>query len=186
MKVRTLFATALLSAAVAIPAHAQSPMSRLSVEPYVGYGFFGSLPETNAELEADVALGARAAYQLSPQFALFGNYQRSTPTITGGVAGLQVEGGDINVDHWSAGAEFSYVPRGGAEGMLPILFEAGVGQVRYEGGENDIAANLGIGSALQLSPNFAIRYGVNDYISNFQDNGITNQVFVRAGAELRF
>lgn len=187
MKARSLFATALLSAAAALPASAQSPLSKLSVEPYVAYGFFGGLPETDAELEADVALGARAAYQFSPQFALFGNYQRATPSVTGNLpGGFALDQGEINVDHWSAGVEFSYVPRGGAEGMLPILLEAGVGQARYEGGQNDLAANLGIGSSLQLSRNFAIRYGANDYISNFGDEGIVNQVFVRAGAELRF
>jgi hypothetical protein len=187
MKKHLLFATALLSAALAVPAAAQVGEGRLSVEPYVGYGFFGSLPGTDASLEADLALGARAGYQLSPQFAVFGNYQRSTPTVTGTLPlGFQQNQGQMDVDHWSAGVEFSYIPRGGAEGMLPILLEAGLGQVRYEGGENDLAANLGIASALQLSRNFAIRYGANDYISNFRDEGITNQVFVRVGGELRF
>ena len=186
MKKYTLFAAVLLSAAAVAPATAQVGEGRLSVEPYVGYGFFGSLPGTDATLEPDIALGARAGYQLSPQFALFGNYQRSTPTVTGNVAGIRIEAGETNVDHWSAGVEFSYIPRGGAEGMLPILLEAGLGQVRYEGGESDLAANIGIASALQLGRNFAIRYGANDYISNFRDEGITNQVFVRVGGELRF
>ena len=186
MKKYTLFAAVLLSAAAAAPATAQVGEGRLSVEPYVGYGFFGSLPENGGELEADVALGARAAYQLSPQFAVFGNYQRSTPSVNSPLPTPILNEAEINVDHWSAGVEFSYVPRGGAEGMLPILLEAGLGQVRYEGGESDLAANIGVGSALQLGRNFAIRYGVNDYISNFRDEGITNQVFVRVGGELRF
>lgn len=188
MKTRAWLATALLSAALAAPAMAQAPLTRFSVEPYVGYGFFGGLPDTDADLEADVALGARAAYQLSPQWAVFGNYQRSTPDVTGTLpGGFEIDGGEINVDHWSAGVEFAYVPRGGAEGMLPILLEAGLGQARYQGGQNDLAANLGIGSALQLSRNLAIRYGANDYISNFgEDQGIVNQVFVKAGVELSF
>jgi hypothetical protein len=154
-------------------AHAQLG-GRLSVEPYVAYGFFGDLPETSTTLEADVAFGAKVGYQLSPQFTAFVNGQRATP-----------EGINGNVDHWSAGVEFAYVPRGGAEGMLPILLEAGLGQARYENGPSDFAANIGIASALQLSDNLGIRYGVNDYISNFNDgNGIVNQIFVRVGAEL--
>jgi hypothetical protein len=91
------------------------------------------------------------------------------------------------VDHWSTGIEFSYVPRGGAEGMLPILLEAGIGQARYDGMHNDLAVNLGIASALQLTPIFGIRYGVNDYISNYRNgDGIVHQIFARVGAEITF
>lgn len=101
-------------------------------------------------------------------------------------------GGNSTVDHFSAGIEFDYAPRGGAEGLIPVLLEAGVGQVRYQQGgifgssRSDLAANIGIGSAFRFTPNFGIRYGVNDYISNYRDEGITNQVFARIGAELRF
>lgn len=166
-------AAAFSAALFAGEAHAQLG-GKLSVEPYVAYGFFGDLPENAGTIEADVAFGAKASYQLSPQWSAFVNGQRATP-----------DGSEGNVDHWSAGVEFSYIPRGGAEGMLPILLEAGLGQARYENGPSDFAANLGIGSALQLSPNFGIRYGVNDYISNFNDgDGIVNQIFVRVGAEL--
>ena len=155
------------------PAAAQTG-GRVTVQPYAGYGFFGDLPDTNFTLESDLSLGARVGYAFSPQWALFANAQRSTPS-------------DVNVDHWSAGVEFSYVPRGGAEGMLPILLEAGLGQARYENGPSDFAVNLGIASALQLTPNFAIRYGANDYISNYDgDRGVVNQIFVQVGAELRF
>jgi hypothetical protein len=182
---RTAVATAVLLGCAAVgAASAQGgPMQRISVEPYVGYGFFGSLPDTNAELEGAVALGARAAYQLAPQWAVFGNFQRSNPEITGTGLGNR----SIDVDHWAGGIEFSYVPRGGAEGMLPIVLEAGLGQARYEGLDNDLAVKLGISSALQLSPRLAVRYGLDDYISNFQDDrGVVNQFFARVGAELRF
>lgn len=187
MRMRTTLALAVLSAALAAPASAQMG-GRVSVEPYVGYEFFGDLPETNTTLEADVAFGARAAYQFSPQWALYGNWQRSTPEVTGTALPLDfdVEGGSITVDHWSAGIEFSYVPRGGAEGMLPVLLEAGLGQTRYAGGESDLAVNLGLASALQLSPRFAIRYGANDFVSNFRGDGITNHISVRVGAEITF
>src|SRR5690606_25621608 len=96
-------------------------------------------------------------------------------------------GGDAstNLDHWSAGVEFSYVPRGGAEGMLPVLLEAGLGQTRYEGG-SDFAANIGIASRLQLTPMVAVRYGANDYISNYNGEGVVNHVYVHVGAELTF
>src|SRR5690606_7912815 len=164
---------ALAAAMFAGEAHAQLG-GRLSVEPYVAYGFFGDLPDTNVTIEADLALGAKVGYQLSPQWTAFVNGQRATP-----------DGGGGNIDHWSAGVEFAYVPRGGAEGMLPILLEAGLGQARYENGPSDFAANIGLASALQLSRNFGIRYGVNDYISNFNNgDGIVNQIFVRVGAEL--
>lgn len=183
---RTMLSLTLLSAVLATPAAAQMG-GRISVEPYVGYEFFGELPETNTTLEADIAYGGRAAFQFSPQWALFGHFQRSTPQVTGSPLGLiRVENGETTVDHWSGGVEFSYVPRGGAEGMLPVLLEAGLGQTRYEGGESDLAVNIGIGSALQLSPAFAIRYGANDFISNFRDQGIANHISVRVGAELTF
>lgn len=182
------FALAILVAVIAPPAEAQIG-PRFSVQPYVGYGFYGTLPGGGRRLEAAVAYGGRAAFQISEQFALFGNFQRSQPKL-----GPLTEA-KATVDHWSTGVEFSFVPRGGAEGMLPILLEAGLGQTRYdwagsltsfEAGESDFAVNLGIASALELSPNFAIRYGVNDYLSNYAERGITNQVFVQVGAELKF
>jgi hypothetical protein len=177
------FSLALGLIVAASPADAQFG-GRVSVEPFVGYGFFGELADTETELEADIAFGGRVAYELAPQWGVFGTFQRSTPTFEG-AGGL---GGEVNVDHWSGGVEFSYVPRGGAEGMLPILLEAGLGQARYEGGGSDLAVNIGIASALRLSDNLAIRYGANDYISNYgeADLGVINQIFVRVGAELSF
>lgn len=177
---------ALLGGGLASPLSAQMG-GRLTAEPFVGYGFFGSLPDNGPRLEADIALGGRVGFALAPQWAVFGTFQRATPEITHAQLGGFRIGEELNVDHWSAGIEFSYVPRGGAEGMLPILMEAGLGQARYEGGTSDLAVNLGLASALQLSPNFAIRYGANDYISNYRGgDGIVNQIFVRVGAELRF
>jgi hypothetical protein len=179
---RTFALLAILLAAAALPASAQMG-GRLSVQPYVGYGFFGTLPVGGPELKESVAYGGRASFKLSDQFGVFGNFQRSQPEEVGTL------GAKMNVDHWSSGIEFSYIPRGGAEGMLPIILEAGLGQVRYEdtgifgGNTTDLAANLGIASALELSPNFAIRYGANDYISNFNGGGLTNQIFVQVGAE---
>ena len=179
---RTLALLALLLAAAALPASAQMA-GRLSLQPYVGYGFFGTLPVNGPELKESVTYGGRASFGLSEQFGVFGNFQRSQPNEAGTLADK------VNVDHWSAGVEFSYVPRGGAQGMLPIILEAGMGQVRYGGGgifgadNTDLLANLGIASALELSPNFAIRYGANDYISNYNGRGLTNQVFVQVGAE---
>jgi hypothetical protein len=185
MKRLIVVAVAALTA-LATPLEAQLG-GRLSAEPYVAYGFFGGLPATNATLEADVALGARVGYRMADQWALFGNFQRATPGVTGGTGGLRIDRGSTTVDHWSAGVEFSYVPRGGAEGMLPILLEAGLGQARYAGGSSDLAANLGIGSALQLSRMLSVRYGANDYISNYRGgDGVVHQIFVRVGAELTF
>ncbi len=181
---RSLLVAIILSAAVVAPALGQEATPRLTVEPYIGYGFFGT-PSNGPQIEADVAYGGRAAYHLSSQWAVFGNYQRSTPEVQGGPLGLGT--GDRNIDHWTAGVEFSFIPRGGAEGMLPILLEAGLGQVRYDWGVNDLAAKLGISSALRLTPNFGVRYGADTYLSNYRgDQGVTNQIFVRAGAELRF
>ena len=182
---RTHLLIALIAVGSAIPAGAQVG-PRLAVQPYVGYGFYGTLPDGGARLEAAVAYGGRAAYQLSDQFALFGNFQRSQPKVEG------FTDGNATVDHWSTGVEFSYVPRGGAEGMLPILMEVGAGQTRYDwetllgSKDSDFAVNLGIGSALELTRNFAIRYGANDYISNYAERGITNQIFVQVGGEVRF
>ena len=174
---------ALAAAVLALPAAAQAGQPRISVMPYVGYGFYGALPDGGPELGADVSYGGRAAYQLSPQWAVFGNFQRSTPDVNGGA--------DATVDHWSAGVEFSYFPRQGAEGILPLMIEAGIGQARYDFPSgtkvNDLAGNIGVSSALVLSRSLAVRWGVNDYISNFDgDRGITNQIFAQVGAELSF
>ena len=183
---RTLALLALLAAAAATPAAAQLG-GGLSVTPYVGYGFYGTLPDGGPRLPEAVAYGGRAAFQLSEQFALFGNFQRSQPNVEGIATDRKA-----TVDHWSAGFEFSYVPRGGAEGMLPVLLEAGLGQARYDFDDvfgtksSDLAANVGVASALRLSRNFAIRYGANDYISNYEEQGVVNQVFVNVGAELSF
>jgi hypothetical protein len=179
---RTLFALTLFTAVAAAPLSAQAG-GRITVEPFVGYGFFGGLPG-GGELDAALTYGARGGFQLAPQWAAFGTFQRSNPEAAG-VLGIGSR--EVTVDHWSTGIEFSYVPRGGAEGMLPILMEAGIGQARYDTGTADLAVNIGIASALQLTPNLAIRYGANDYISNYRGgDGIVNQIFVRVGAELRF
>lgn len=180
-------AVIVLIIAAPVPASAQTG-GAIGLEPFIGYGFFGQLPEGGPTLEEAVAYGGRAFYQVSPQFGVFGTYQRSEPEVT------DLLSPETTVDHWSAGVEFSYVPRGGAEGMLPIILEAGLGQVRYEfegisseaARSSDLAVNLGISSALRFSRNFSIRYGANDYISNYEDRGIANHVFVRVGAELRF
>jgi hypothetical protein len=179
-------AVAATAAFLAGPAAAQGGTGgRLSVAPYVGYGFFGTLPD-GPRLEGAVAYGGRLAYQVAPQWALFASGQRSNPEVRGS--------GDAVVDHWSAGVEFSYAPRGGAEGILPVTIEAGLGEARQEfrgllsnRQVNDLAVNLGIGSALELSPRLAIRYGANGYIFNFDgDRGVATQVFARLGAELSF
>ena len=143
----------------------------------------------NAEcpLQGSLAPDRGGHRALSPQWAVFGNFQRTTPQVTGSPgAGIEVDQGEINLDHWSAGVEFSYVPRGGAEGMLPLLLEAGLGQTRYEGGPNEFAANIGVASTLQLTPMFGIRYGANDYISSFEDEGVVNHIYVHVGGEVTF
>lgn len=187
---RILFALTAVSAVAVAPLAAQQAPTRFAVEPYGGYGFYGDLPDTNTRLDPAIAYGARAAFQLAPQWSVFGNFQRSSPERITGLGGVEANAGTVDVDHWAAGVEFSYVPRGGAEGMLPLVLEAGLGQARYSGfaggGEDDLAVKLGISSALQLSRNLAIRYGADDYISNFRDNGVVNQIFVRVGAELSF
>jgi hypothetical protein len=187
-----LFAIPAAAVLLAAPLAAQqSPAPRFAVEPYVGYGFFGDLPGSTARLEPAIALGGRAAFQLAPQWAAFGNFQRAQPELRRVTAGVETGHGDVTVDQWAAGVEFSYVPRGGAVGMLPLVLEAGFGQTRYDriagSPEQDLAVKLGISSALRLSPNLAIRYGADDYISNFRgDQGVVNQFTVRIGAELAF
>lgn len=184
MKNRILGGCALLAALIATPAIAQLGGGRFSIEPYIAYGFFGDLPESAITLEAAPGFGARAAYSLADQWSVFANFQRSVPPMT--LDGTDDDVGEINVDHWSAGAEFSYIPRGGAEGMIPIFLEAGLGQARYEGGPANFAVNLGIASGLQFTRSFGVRYAVNDYISNYDGDGLVNQVFVTLGAELFF
>jgi hypothetical protein len=192
MMKRILAFSAVLGLAAATPVLAQTA-GGISVEPHVGYGFFGTLPDGGPRIEPAVAYGGRVAYQFADQFAVFGTAQQANTTVDNkvDVGGIRLPAGthDARVQHWSAGVEFSFVPRGGAERMLPILMEAGLGQARYRWAgetESDFAVNLGIGSALQLSRNFSIRYGANDYISNFAERGVANQIFVRVGGELTF
>jgi hypothetical protein len=173
---------------IASPLNAQLFGPRLTVEPYIGYGFFGGLPD-DTRLEGGVAYGGRVAYQFGEQWSLFGNFQRShveQQLLSGGAFTFQA---DRVVDHWASGVEFSYVPRGGAEGMMPLILEAGLGQARYDWGADpaNLAVKLGISSAIQFSPNLGVRYGVDDYISNYRgDRGVVHQVFARAGIEISF
>jgi len=97
-----------------------------------------------------------------------------------------VDLGELNVDHWSTGVEFAYIPRGGAEGMIPLYFEAGLGQARYETDVSSFAVNLGIASGLRLTDYLEVRYGANDYVSNYNDDGLVNQFFVNVGVEFIF
>ncbi len=172
-----------LAALVAAPADAQQG-GRFAVEPYFAYGFFGELPEAEITLEAAPTFGVRAAWRFDPQWAVFGNFQRSTPAMTRELTDIDL--GEMNVDHWTTGVEFAYIPRGGAEGMIPLLFEAGLGQARYETDVNSFAVNLGLASGLRLTDYLGIRYGVNDYISNYNGDGLINQIFVNIGVEVVF
>jgi hypothetical protein len=159
-----------------------------SVEPYAAYGFFGTLPAGGPRLDGDAAFGVRGALRINPQFALTGTWQHATPRVDGGER--------ATVEHWAGGVEFDYHPREGASGIPPVVLEAGVGQVRYDFRDgfdsfdfkqNDIAANVGISSAIPLSRSVAVTYGVNDWISNWEgDQGMVNQVFARVGAQINF
>ncbi len=168
--------------ALAAPAHAQ----RLSVAPYAGYGFFGRLPEESAKLNGDWGYGARAGLRLAGRWGVYGNFQRFTPRLVGRLPlGFTVEGDDVRVEHWSAGLQYTYFPGGAGEGAAPLVLELGAGEARYEGGQSDLALNLGASNSLSFTPNLALRYGFNDFVSNFNgDQGWMNQLFVTVGVEL--
>ncbi len=183
MKLPMLGGFVILATLVAVPAEAQLD-GRFAVEPYAAYGFFGELPDAEMTLEAAPTFGVRAAWRFDPQWAVFGNFQRSNPAMT--FESSDNDFGDMTVDHWSTGVEFAYIPRGGAEGMIPLLFEAGLGQARYETDVNSFAVNLGLASGLRLTNYLGVRYGVNDYISNYNDDGLINQIFVNVGVEFIF
>ena len=179
---KILLAAALLAALPSAPAAAQL----LTVEPFATYGFFGSLPETSARLEGGWGFGARATLRFAPRLAAFGTAQRSAPELLGTLPfGVVVSGDRVTVDHWSAGLEYSRYRGGEGPGALPLALSAGVGQVRYEDGPTDLAASLGAAAGARLGPNFALRYGITDYVSRYDgDRGWVNQVFVRVGGEL--
>lgn len=183
MRLPILGGFVIMAVLMAVPAEAQLGQ-RFAVEPYFAYGFFGELPEAEITLEAAPTFGVRAAYHFAPQWAVFGNFQRSNPAMTRELTDIDL--GEMTVDHWSAGVEFAYIPRGGAEGMIPLYFEAGLGQARYESDVNSFAVNLGLASGLRLTDYFGVRYGVNDYISNYNDDGLINQIFVNVGVEFIF
>jgi hypothetical protein len=180
-----LIGAALLAAASSAAAQTASPI-RFSVQPYVAYGFYGTLPGGGPTLQDAPAYGAHAAFQVSPMLSVYGEYQRSKP---------EVGGGNATVDHWSAGGQLDWAPRQGASGVLPIRLEAGVGQVRYDFSDSfvgpvrqsDLAAKVGLSSAFRFSPNLALTYGAHDYISNFDgDLGVVNHIFVKVGTEFTF
>ncbi len=182
MTPKILLAAALLAALPAAPAAAQL----LAVEPFGTYGFYGSLPETSARLEGGWGFGARATLRFAPRLAAFGTVQRSAPEVLGRLPfGVVASGEKLTVDHWSAGLEFSRHRGDAGPGAMPLALSAGVGQVRYEDGPTDLAGSLGAAAGARLAPNFALRYGITDYISRYDgDGGWVNQVFVRVGGEL--
>lgn len=182
MNRKILLAAALLAALPAAPAAAQL----VSVEPFGTYGFYGSLPETSARLEGGWGFGARATLRFAPRLAAFGTAQRSRPELLGQLPFGEAESGDrVTVDHWSAGLEYSRFRGDAGPGALPLALSAGIGQVRYEDGPTDLAASLGASAGAQLGPNFALRYGITDYVSRYDGEGrLVNQLFVRVGIEL--
>ena len=179
MNRKVLLAAALLAALPAAPAAAQL----VSVEPFGTYGFYGSLPETSARLEGGWGFGARATLRFAPRLAAFGTAQRSRPELLGQLPFGGAESGDkVTVEHWSAGLEYSRFRGDAGPGALPLALSAGVGQVRYEDGPTDLAASLGASAGAQLGPNFALRYGITDYVSRHDgEGGLVNQLFVRVG-----
>lgn len=182
MTKKILMAAALLAVLPAAPAAAQV----VAVEPFGTYGFYGSLPETSARLETGWGFGARATLRFAPRLAAFGTVQRSAPELLGQLPfGEAVSGDRVTVDHWSAGLEFSRYGGDAGPGAIPLALSAGLGQVRYEDGPTDLAGSLGASAGARLAPNFALRYGITDYISRYDgDRGWVNQVFVRVGGEL--
>lgn len=187
MRGRVWVAAGLLAAwtAGARAQEAPPPPPRVSLTPFVAYGFYGALPDDGPELMGDVGLGMRAAYRVAPRLAFFGTFQRTTPELEGG--------GNVQVDHWSVGAEYTLRFDGGDD-VPPLLLEAGVGQARYDFdglmGEDafaDLALNVGIASVVRITDQFLVRYGANDYLSEFGDGGdIVNHFFAHAGVEFRF
>jgi hypothetical protein len=185
---------AALAVLAAVPAAAQygrnpaASATAFTVEPYAAYGFYGRLPDGGPHLDDTGGYGLKAGLKLSPQFGLTGTYQHASPRVEGGSR--------VDMEYWSAGVQFDYAPREGAEGIPPVSLEAGVGQARYEGTgafglfrtqPADLAANVGLSSGIRLGRSLAVTYGVNDWISNFDgDQGMVNQVFARVGAQIRF
>lgn len=165
---------------------APPPMLRVAVTPFVTYGFYGALPDDGPELMGDVGLGIRASYRVAPRLAIFGTFQRTTPELEGA--------GNVRVDHWSAGAEYTVYLNGEGDDVPPLLVEAGIGQARYDFdglmGDDafaDLALNVGVASVVRITDQFLVRYGANDYLSEFGDRGdIVNHFFAHAGVELRF
>src|SRR4051794_6639212 len=84
---RTIASLAVALAALwAMPASAQmrgypgtADRTAFTVEPYVGYGFYGTLPDGGPKLGADAAYGVKGSLLLSPQLALTGTFQQSNP-----------------------------------------------------------------------------------------------------------
>ncbi|HEX2189748.1 MAG TPA: hypothetical protein VHG51_12655 [Longimicrobiaceae bacterium] len=185
MKKQILSGVVLLAAALAAPGPAAA-QGRLAVEPSVGWGFFGTLPDTRARLEGGWAYGARAAIRPLARWGVYGHVQRSRPQLLGQLPFTGVDSGDrITVEHWSAGLEYSYHRwETGAE-ALPLVLQAGIGRTSYEGGPSDAAVSLGVSGGVPFAPGVSLRYGINDYLSNYDGGaGWVNQVFARIGLEL--
>lgn len=185
MKKKLLSGAVLLSAALAAPLPAAA-QGRVAVEPSVGWGFYGTLPDTRARLEGGWAYGARAAVRPLARWGVYGHAQRSRPRLLGQLPFGTAESGDrVTVDHWSAGLEYSYHRWDATGEALPLVLQAGIGRASYEGGPSDPAANLGVSGGARLAPGVTLRYHLNDYVSNYDgDRGWVNQVFARVGVEL--
>jgi hypothetical protein len=163
----------------------QSPA--VSIEPYVGYGFYGSLPD-GPNIEGAPIYGGRLGVAVSPRWGVYGRFQTSNPDVTFTSATLPgagfQSGSSQRVSQWAAGVEYDVIPVNTAP--IPITFNLGAGQAQYEFADDDLAVNLGLSSAIQLAPALGVRLGASNFVSDYRGNGLTHQLFLTAGAELSF
>jgi opacity protein-like surface antigen len=214
---------ALAALAASVPsarAHAQSLPARAtvaSVTPYVGYITFGDFASgplgTSVSNAAAPLIGVALGLDMSPRLSLVGNLGFADSKLRGNLPLLGgYNFGDSKVFLFDAGLRFQLLaPATGGPSATPAsqfvpFVEGGVGAIRFnqsvgplDTDATNLAVNVGAGVDVRLSPRYALRLSVKDYIGKFDfsdalgqaiggriESKVANNFALTAGLTLRF
>jgi len=188
-----------------------------SVTPYVGYIHFGDFASgplgTSVSNAAAPLIGVTIGLDMSPRLSLVGNLGFADSQLRGNLPLLGgYNFGDSKVFLFDAGVRFQLLaPAPGATTAAPAaqfvpFVEGGLGAIRFnqsvgplDTDATNLAVNLGAGVDVRLSPRYALRLSVKDYIGKFDfsdalgqaiggriESKVANNIALTAGLTLRF
>jgi len=173
---KSIVVAAALAAAAAAPVQAQRASTSLSLTPYAGYMFSGSILDgplgTRLSNAAGTVYGAQLGINLTDNIAVIGNVARTSSSLEVGIPFLGgLSFGNSSMWLYDAGLQLSL-----PAGALPIapFVQVGAGAINHDvssGSINvkstNVAYNAGIGADLSLGRNFGVRLMAKDYIGRF-------------------